>query len=695
MSWKLLPSFLRSWIEHIMLRQYLIRYFIFVFALFIPVTGVSAAMQNDGNKIDYDIHVSIDPIARTIDGRSIISVRKPGDLMLRLGRQFEVTHAIMDGRELGPGRDNSGVPHTWQLPFDFSRLRRIEIHWQGKLSKLDTSLDHQQTLGRSEPASGDLGTFLPKSSNWYPDIAGSLASYRVSLALPFGQRGLVAGQLLEEIDSEQGYQASFEFPFPSEGIDLMAGPYKIISDTVQSNKGKQIQLRTYFHPQLNHLAQSYIDSVKDYLALYESWIGEYPFTEFSVVSSPTPTGFGMPTLTYLGINVLQLPFIRTTSLGHEVLHNWWGNGVYPDYAQGNWSEGLTTFMADYTYKERESTEAAREMRLGWLRDFAALAPGQGAPLVSFTSRTHGASKIVGYNKTAMLFLMLRDQLGEKIFNRAIQALWQTQRFKVTSWRHLQNLFEMVSGQNLQTFFSQWLEQAGAPAIHIAAASHVKSESGHQLAITLEQSIPAYQLRIPVAIRSAEHEEIRILDFKEQQQTFTLDMQAQPLQVTLDPDFRLFRRLAPGEAPPILREIMVNQATETILLPQSSTVLRIAKNLASKLQHRSPKINAANGKLSAAPVLVIGFQQQIDEWLNSNNLPARPDGVTNKGSAQAWTFSRPDGSTLAVVSARDAASLEALIRPLPHYGRHSFVIFDGRKMIEQGTWPSQAQTVTVN
>lgn len=677
------------------MRRYLIRYFILIFSLFIPVAGVPAAMQNGGNKIDYDIHVNVDPIARTIDGRSIISVRKPGELLLMLGRQFEVTHAIIDGRELGPGRDKPGLQHTWQIPFDFGRLRRIEIHWQGKLPKLDTSLDHQQTLGRSEPASGELGTFLPNSSNWYPAIAGSLASYRVSLVLPSGQRGLVAGQLLEETDTEQGYQASFEFPFPAEGIDLMAGPYEITSDSVKSNKGKQIQLRTYFHPQLNHLARNYIDSVKDYLAFYESWIGEYPFTEFSVVSSPTPTGFGMPTLTYLGINVLQLPFIRATSLGHEVLHNWWGNGVYPDYTQGNWSEGLTTFMADYTYKERESTDAAREMRLGWLRDFAALAPGQDAPLVSFTSRTHGASKIVGYNKTAMLFFMLRDQLGEEIFNRAIQALWQTQRFKVTSWRHLQSLFEMVSSQDLETFFNQWLDQAGAPAIHIAAASHTESDSGYRLAITLEQSLPAYQLRIPVAIHSAENEEIRILDFQEQQQTFTLEMQAQPLQVALDPDFRLFRQLAPGEAPPILREIMVNQATETILLPQSSTELSIAENLAGRLQHRLPKIIAANGQLPTVPVLVIGLQPQIDAWLNKNNLPARPDNVTNKGSAQAWTFSRPNGSTLAVVSARDAASLEALIRPLPHYGRQSFVIFDGRKMIEQGTWPNRVQTVSVN
>ncbi len=43
------------------------------------------------------------------------------------------------------------------------------------------------------------------------------------------------------------------------------------------------------------------------------------------------------------------------------------------------SEGLTTFMADYAYKAEQSAVAAREMRLGWLRDFAALPAGSHAP----------------------------------------------------------------------------------------------------------------------------------------------------------------------------------------------------------------------------------------------------------------------------------------------------------------------------
>jgi len=73
------------------------------------------------------------------------------------------------------------------------------------------------------------------------------------------------------------------------------------------------------------------------------------------------------------------------------------------------------FHADYAYKEQEGNEAAREMRLGWLRDFAALQSGQDAPLIAFTSRTHSASKIVGYNKAAMFFFMLRIIWAKRFF----------------------------------------------------------------------------------------------------------------------------------------------------------------------------------------------------------------------------------------------------------------------------------------
>lgn len=646
-------------------------------------------------EVQYDISVRIDPVARRLEGRSVITAHTAEELTLVLGRRFEVMQARVGEDPIGPSV-SMGTMRAWRVSGEQKLPRRIEIHWRGELAALDTSLDHPQTLGRNAPVSGEAGTFLPDSSGWYPFLADKLASYSLDIELPPGQRGIVAGRLTEESDSADGYRARFEFPSPTGGIDLMAGPYVVETRTMPGAGGKPIQLRTYFHPQIADLAGSYLDSARGYIDLYESWIGHYPFTEFSIVSSPTPTGFGMPTLTYLGLEVLRLPFIRSTSLGHEVLHNWWGNGVYPDYGKGNWSEGLTTFMADYAYKERESPQAAHEMRQGWLRDFAALAPGQDTPLATFTSRTHGASQIVGYNKSAMMFLMLRDLLGRETFDRALQTFWREQRFRIASWQDLQHAFQTASGRDMQVFFEQWLTRTGAPVVRIASATQARSDSGrYRVTVTLEQAEPVYRLQVPVAIRTGEGEEYHALDLESAHKTFTIDVSSRPAAVALDPDLRLFRRLSTDEAPPILRQVMVDRAAAAILLPEGGEARTVAETLAQKLQRRMPKVTPEAGSLPAVPTLVIGLQPQVDAWLARNHLPARPANVAGVGSAQAWTVSRPDGAMIAVVSARDVESLAALARPLPHYGRQSYVAFDGAKMISRGTWPTQTQVVKLD
>ena len=655
-----------------------------------PFPGVA---REHTSFIDYDIQVRIDPETRLLEGKSIIRFNKTRDHVLKLAAQFEVTHAVIDDIPFEPEtvEDQS---HVWQVPYAILRPYQVEIHWRGKLHALDETLDHEQTLGRPVAVSGMAGTFLPDASNWYPRITSGLFHYTVQIELPSGQRGLVAGRLIDEQDTDAGYQARFAFMHPAEGIDLMAGPYVITSENYTGIQGAPIQLRTYFHPQISALAGDYLAAVKRYFKLYEAWIGAYPFSEFSIVSSPTPTGFGMPTLTYLGINVLQLPFIKDTSLGHEVLHNWWGNAVYPDYRSGNWSEGLTTFMADYTYKEQEGEDAAREMRLSWLRDFAALEPGQDEPLAAFTSRTHGASKITGYHKSAMLFFMLRDLIGEDMFNRAIQGIWGMQRFKVTAWPHLQSAFEIISTRDLQAFFDQWLHRTGAPDLAITDVKQEAAESGYRLHITLTQSEPPYQLRVPVAVQTASGEETHLLDVQHAEQTFVVAVNDKAQSVILDPDIRLFRHLAPGEAPPILREVMVNPAAATIVLSDDDATKQIAATLAEKLQRRAPQMLAANQSVPAVPALVIGLHHEIDAWLEARGLPAKPDEVSGKGTAQAWTLNGPEGSALAIVSAQDTASLESLIRPLPHYGRQSYIVFDGRQAVERGVWPVKLQRVEI-
>jgi hypothetical protein len=96
-----------------------------------------------------------------------------------------------------------------------------------------------------------------------------------------------------------------------------------------------------------------------------------------------------------------------------------------------------------------------------------------------------------------------------------------------------------------------------------------------------------------------------------------------------------------------------------------------------------------------PLLAIGLAPDIDAWLAQQGLAPRPAEVAAQGSAHAWAATRRDGQALLVVSARDAAALAALARPLPHYGRQSWIAFDGAKAVARGVWPSVPQRVRLD
>jgi len=630
----------------------------------------------------HDLSVRIDPQTRLLEGRDSISSDSSRPATLVLSAHFKVDALAVDGRRIrAPEPPKSG----WQR-IALPAARRIELRWSGTLVALDRSLDHRDTLTYGAPASGPEGTYLPSGSGWYPAVDGSLERYRLAIDLPASQRGLVAGRLVEEREAGGRYHARFDFPQPSEGIALMAGPYRIEQRRLRTAAGSTVRLRTYFHPEIAELARGYLDSIAGYLDLYERWIGAYPFSEFSVVSSPTPTGFGMPTLTYLGIDVLRLPFILTTSLGHEVLHNWWGNGVYPDYSRGNWAEGLTTFMADYAYREREGDQAATAARLAWLRDYASMPPADDSALARFTSRTHGASQVVGYNKAAMVFFMLREAIGAAAFDAGVRRFWREQRFRVASWDDLQSAFERASGKDLASFFDQWLLRPGAPDLRIADARTVPTITGWRLEVTLAQGAPAYAVSVPLVIQSSGGEITQRIGIGGERDTVALDMPHEPSTVVLDPDVRVFRRLATAEAPPILRQAMLTGSPMMFALSAEPGVQIAAQELAARLFERS----GAAG--SAAPVtLVVGLHADIDEWLAAGGMAQRPPALASgRGSAQVWTVRAGDGRTLVLVSVRDAPSLGALARPLPHYGQQSWLVFEGARALERGVWPAQPQ-----
>jgi hypothetical protein len=203
-------------------------------------------------------------------------------------------------------------------------------------------------------------------------------------------------------------------------------------------------------------------------------------------------------------------------------------------------------------------------------------------------------------------------------------------------------------------------------------------------VTFEQAHPAFSLRLPIEFRFHDRFETRWVELDGEKQTVTFPFKETPREVRLDPELRVYRLLEPEELPPILRQWIVARSPALLALSPAG------RTLAQRL-FESPyrEVSQPDGE----PLLIAGLHADVDAALARLGLPPRPAMLAGKGTAQVWTI-REHRTPVAVVSARDDASLEALARPLPHYGSQSWLAFDGARVLERGAWPPAPRAVPV-
>ena len=207
---------------------------------------------------------------------------------------------------------------------------------------------------------------------------------------------------------------------------------------------------------------------------------------------------------------------------------------------------------DYALAEESGEAAAREMRRRWLADFSTLPAEQARPLKDFVARDHTAFQVIGYNKGAMLFLMLRDEIGPQAFRAGIQRFWMNRQFRVAAWSDLRDAFEVAAERPLDAFFQQWLERPDAPQLTLRGAGR----GDGTVDFTLMQSDPPYLLNVPVEIHTASGIEHHVVPLDAAERRYSLQSAAHVTALRIDPDYRLFRRLPMDEVAPIIRSLVV-------------------------------------------------------------------------------------------------------------------------------------------
>jgi hypothetical protein len=335
------------------------------------------------------------------------------------------------------------------------------------------------------------------------------------------------------------------------------------------------------------------------------------------------------------------------------------------------------------------------MRLGWLRDFSALPTDRDQPIRAFRSKGHDADQVIGYNKIAMVFHMLKQELGAETFDAGIRDFWQTRKFQTAGWSDLQASFERAGGRTLDGFFEPWLNRAGAPTLALDGAELEEQDGGYALDLRVSSDTPGYDLLVPVQIETPDGIEQRTVRLAGGSAEATFELPSKPLSVGIDQRHDLFRRLAADEAPPILRDVTLSAETRTVVaVDGSEQAARIAEELAARtLDTGLRPADAEDTAIRTSPLLLIGLKGEIAPLLPKAGIDAVPAALDGQGTARVWVAARTDAPPALVVEANDPDALGALLRPLPHYGRQSYLVFDGGKATDKGVWPTGHNALT--
>ncbi len=624
--------------------------------------------------------VHIDPAKPGLLVNATVELKGGGATDFRLSTAMTLDTVTLNGKPVSPLR-RKGV---FTIDLGANASHTVALTYQGT----------------GEPFLGLEGGFV--DNDWLAHPEGRLATWSIEGQIPTtpkaddedtgdknvgGQKFIVPGKLMFETTSDGHYRAGYQNFNASAPPVLITGPFQIGEKILKSDQG-DVRIRTYFHKELAGLSDTYLEDTARYIAYYIGKIGPYPYPGFAVISGPAPVGWGLPGMTYMGRRVLALPFIRFTSLPHEVLHNWWGNAVEVDYATGNWAEGLTTYQADHAMAERMRAGGGREKRLEWLRNYAALPSERDQPLTEFRAKTHDASQVVGYGKTAFVFHMLKQKLGEAVFDKAIQRFNRDNHMGIAGWKDVRTAFEAESGQELGSFFYAWVEKSGAPVLKIRDAKATEREI--TLTVEQDQRGTPYPLHLPISVETAKGTERHVVKMNKKRQHFTIATKTKAQALRLDPDLDVFRRLGPGEAPPILRDVTLDSDAKLVTLG-SMEMRAYARELAGRLLQA--RLRMQDPADPAKSVIIAGPKAFVREHLDRSGLLPPPKAIADQGDARAWT-ARNGEQTLLIVEAENAEGFAALTRVLPHYKRRSFVVMELGKTVDKGTWNPTGEALTV-
>ena len=527
-----------------------------LFAIAVSAAAQQPAPQPAATRFDvtnYRIEAQLIPDQHSLRAGADITLipqEATRSLVFELNGSLKVDSIDRDGRPLtGFVQDNVGVGSLGpSVRVDLGQVvpanqpLTLRFRWSGALISPEGGPLAIKRLAYVGPE----GSYLMYASRWFPfhDYAADRATSDITLIVPTGLQ--VAGTS-DEVVSPQvspkdgGTRFHFVHRQPVLIGNFAAGQY--INRNLRFGN---YEIQFYAKPGSEGRINGYAEMMGQVLEFYSKQYGAPLFGTRLVVAQiddESLDAYSGPGITFLAAKMFDSSRpIPEEKLEREVAYQWWGQTVGLKSFDDAWlSQGLAEWSA-FAFRESslsggalEAAQREQQERALTFEQTASIARAPGA-----LDDQSAAYQSIVFHKGAMVFRMLRESIGKEKFDRLLHLYLEQYRGKNASIDDFEHLASQVAATNLRYFFAQWVEGTGVPEFTVDYQI-IRTRSGKfRTRGTVKQTLDTLRMPVQLMLRAEGDNQTAVTLIEGKSEDFDFESNGQPLEVVVDPNYRILR-----------------------------------------------------------------------------------------------------------------------------------------------------------
>ncbi len=511
------------------------RVFIVLTALLgLAAPHLTAAERSNINITGYVINAQLDPAQHTMKATARVTFTATDTVSSAI---FELHNAlkvdsVTDGHNQLSGERGPNATVSIALPNPVSKgaSSSLTFVYEGTLSGSEES----PVEGLKLAVIGDPISYLLYAGRWFP-MVGYLTdrfTAEIHVTVPAGYRVIGSGITGSPHSASGGTEYSFNWTKPSFPGTIIAGKF---NDPIAVAGSPNVKV--YLTDAHKQSGTEYAQTANKEFDFFGETFGDSASRLLNVVELPDDTvpSYWAPEIAAIaGARIADRNNFRL--LANTMAHQWWGCTVTPYTLNDAWITNGMSRYGELMYVERVSGQTALQAAV---IDISAGALAYDTIPLTSAGRLDPFSpqfQSMTLEKGAMVFHMLRWEIGDDNFTKTLRALVTQYADKPIRTRDVERVAEQQSQQQLTAFFAQWLDGTGAPQfIDKYTVYRLGNNKGFRTIGEIGQDLDLFNMPVELRVETEGKTEVKRVDVVGTNSQYVVDTFGRPRHISIDPD----------------------------------------------------------------------------------------------------------------------------------------------------------------